>query len=56
MKSEPLEAEIRDAELGDRPPAALDLVDTYIANVGQFTGLYVEVAVGQAGRLFHLGK
>ena len=56
MKSEALETEFGEAKLGHRTSAPHDFVDVDITHVGQFASLHMQVAIGQAGRRFHLGE
>jgi len=56
MKSETLESELGQSKLGNRTSTLLDLADFNVTYGGQFVGLHVQVAVGQAGCGLHFRK
>ena len=56
MKSKPLTTQIRDPKFGHSAPSLSRLADVDIAHRGEFPGLHMQVAIGQAGRRLHLHK
>jgi hypothetical protein len=56
MKSKPFSSQIRDTKFGHSAPSFRCLVDIDIAHIRELPGLHVQVAIGQTGSLFHLGK
>ena len=56
MKSKAFAAQIRHTEFGHGAPSLGGLADTDVADIGEFPGLHVQVAVGQTGSRLHLGK